>query len=182
MIHSSLGCLNELYKSICGRECIITGELGCNIGKTSKEIIHYVAERHGLFVAIDWFQGSEGTKCGIIDPAEFKKNLKGYMDYIRLIEKKSADAVKEIEDETFDLFCIDADHRYHCIKEDLELWYPKVKPGGVFCGHDYESETYDENFIEVDFVKGVHHGVTKAVNEKFGIPFHKDRMWWINKK
>jgi hypothetical protein len=32
---------------------------------------------------------------------------------------------------------IDADHSYAGVKEDLAGWWPHVRPGGLFCGHDY---------------------------------------------
>ena len=35
-------------------------------------------------------------------------------------------------------FCyIDGDHSYEGVKKDIELFYPKVKHGGVLCGHDF---------------------------------------------
>lgn len=41
----------------------------------------------------------------------------------------------------------DARHDYCGVAEDLELWWPKVKPGGIFAGHDY---------IDAAGVKAVH--------------------------
>jgi hypothetical protein len=36
-----------------------------------------------------------------------------------------------------DFIYIDANHAYDFVKEDIECWYPKVKPGGWVMGHDY---------------------------------------------
>jgi len=36
-----------------------------------------------------------------------------------------------------DLLYIDGDHRRPAIDVDIELWFPKVKPGGVIAFHDY---------------------------------------------
>ena len=49
----------------------------------------------------------------------------------------SFDVVKEFPDEYFDFIFIDADHTYEGCKGDILDWYPKVKKGGVLCGHDY---------------------------------------------
>lgn len=46
-----------------------------------------------------------------------------------------------------DLVFIDASHAEEDVRSDIELWRPKVRQGGVLCGHDY----------------GVFEGVTKAV-------------------
>ena len=59
-----------------------------------------------------------------------------------------------------DVVFIDADHSYDACRNDMMLWWPKVKPGGIFCGHDY-----NEN----------HPGVVKAVDEWFG-----DREWFVS--
>jgi predicted O-methyltransferase YrrM len=36
-----------------------------------------------------------------------------------------------------DFIFIDGNHTYQYVKQDLELWYPKIKPGGLFSGDDY---------------------------------------------
>jgi len=79
-----------------------------------------------------------------------KEKFKPFGDKVKLIRKMSIDAVEDIPDGC-DFIYIDANHSYEFVKKDLKLFYPKVKKGGIFCGHDY-------NYIR-------HPGVTKAVNE-----------------
>ena len=67
----------------------------------------------------------------------------------------------------FDFIFIDADHRYSQLSKDIKNFYPKVRHGGLLCGHDFNSGEYDEKYIEEDFVGGIHHGVTKAVVDRF---------------
>lgn len=55
-----------------------------------------------------------------------------------IFKMESVDASKHFEDESLDFVFIDADHTYEGCKADLHAWYPKVKKGGVFSGHDYE--------------------------------------------
>jgi len=52
-----------------------------------------------------------------------------------------------------DFAFIDAQHDYRSVRRDIELWLPKIRTGGLLCGHDY-----DRNFP----------GVVQAVDEKFG--------------
>lgn len=42
-----------------------------------------------------------------------------------------------IPDRSLDFVYIDANHAYDAVLEDLRLWAPKVKVGGVISGHDY---------------------------------------------
>ena len=65
----------------------------------------------------------------------------------------SVEASKRFKDNSIDLIFIDADHAYESIREDIQSWLPKVKKGGIICGHDYS---------------GQEKGVIKAVDELLG--------------
>jgi len=62
-------------------------------------------------------------------------------------------AATEFKDESIGFILIDADHSYGSVKADIEAWWPKIKIGGVMCGHDYDKPHTP--------------GVKKAVDEKF---------------
>jgi hypothetical protein len=49
----------------------------------------------------------------------------------------SEDAAARIEDSSLDFVYLDARHDDASVMHDLELWWPKVRPGGVLAGHDY---------------------------------------------
>ena len=102
----------------------------------------------------------------------FNHNVKrsglGYM--ITPHRKSSVEAAKEFGDNTLSAVFIDAGHSYEDVKADLEAWYPKVKPGGLFAGHDF------------DFAHPVsREGVIPAVREFFkGMPLEVmpyGRVW-----
>ncbi|MBT3237351.1 MAG: class I SAM-dependent methyltransferase [Rhodospirillaceae bacterium] len=76
---------------------------------------------------------------------------------VTLHRKKSTDAVDDFEDGYFDWVYIDGDHTHDAVASDLALFAPKVAPGGMILGHDYNnSERYG---VELNF------GVVEAVNE-----------------
>jgi hypothetical protein len=87
----------------------------------------------------------------------------------KIIRKMSSEAVKNVPDE-LDLVFIDGNHSYEYVKEDIKLWLPKVRAGGILSGHDYDHKLFP--------------GVVKAVDEllqnKVSIGF--DTTWYHIKK
>ncbi|HEX7377224.1 MAG TPA: class I SAM-dependent methyltransferase [Pirellulales bacterium] len=49
----------------------------------------------------------------------------------------SRDAAERFARGSLDFAYIDADHSYEAVREDLRLWYPKVRSGGLLAGHDF---------------------------------------------
>lgn len=72
-----------------------------------------------------------------------KKNLKQYGNRVEMIRETSVDAATKIASITdkaeFDFIFIDGDHSYDATLADCEAYYPLLKNGGLFCGHDYNS-------------------------------------------
>jgi len=64
--------------------------------------------------------------------ASFAKNLR-----VRIHRLRSADAAPLFPDEHFDWIYIDGDHSYEAVIQDLRLWHPKIKKGGLLAGDDY---------------------------------------------
>jgi Methyltransferase domain len=70
---------------------------------------------------------------------------------VRVHREMSVDAATAFDDASFDWVYVDGDHTYDAVKSDLELYRPKVKPGGLICGDDYGSDRWP--------------GVARAVDE-----------------
>lgn len=64
-----------------------------------------------------------------------KENLKSYN--ARLIKKLSMEAVGDVELESLDFVYIDGHHGYEYVKDDIEEWGKRVRPGGIISGDDY---------------------------------------------
>lgn len=54
---------------------------------------------------------------------------------VAFIRELSVTASKRFEPSSLDIVYIDANHM--TAAEDIEVWWPKVKPGGWMTGHDY---------------------------------------------
>jgi hypothetical protein len=81
---------------------------------------------------------------------EMLNRVAPYGDRISILNITSEQAARVFPDNTFDYIYIDGNHKYEAVKKDLEAWYPKVKKGGIFAGHDFTKP---------------HLGVAKAVKE-----------------
>ncbi len=54
-----------------------------------------------------------------------------------LLRLHSAVAARMFADGFFDFIYIDAEHTYGMVSQDIRLWWPKVRPGGILAVHDY---------------------------------------------
>jgi predicted O-methyltransferase YrrM len=86
---------------------------------------------------------------------------------LSMVRQTSEKAALAVADKSQDFVFIDADHRYEAVLHDINLWRPKVRSGGLLCGHD--------------FCDGWP-GVVSAVRESFGDGGLYDRestIWFV---
>ncbi len=138
-------------------------EIGVNKADFSKVILK-TSNLSKIYLLDAWMEmSSEEGKGWINIPQKeqddmYNKVVIDMMKYgsrVEIIRDKSLEAVKRFDDGFFDFIYIDANHDYKHAKEDVEAWYPKVKEGGIFAGHDY----LDGAFRRVTY------GVKSAVDE-----------------
>jgi hypothetical protein len=79
----------------------------------------------------------------------------------------------------FDFVYLDADHTYKGAAKDIELWYPKVRSGGILSGHDYKNKR-----IRPGIVCGVVQAVDEFVSKnklEFTIGHGRCPSWFVLK-
>jgi len=167
-------------------------EIGCWTGDTTKEYAPTVKENNGEIVVIDWFNGNYNieqnhhhgyrpeNKYSIKN--EFIKYIgKEFLDIVVIIDGNSQDKkiIDSIPNGYFDIIFIDGSHFYQDVKNDIINYMPKVKDGGILCGHDFEdievANTFSIEELRKDYItrnvngtgKGYHPGVIQAVYDVF---------------
>jgi len=70
---------------------------------------------------------------------EMYKRVNAFLDKVVFITRDATLASTLFPDEFFDFVYIDGNHDYECVKSDIKTWLPKVKPGGVLGGHDFDT-------------------------------------------
>jgi hypothetical protein len=67
----------------------------------------------------------------------------GNKDKVIFLECDSSEASHLIKDEELDFIFIDVCVEQHQVFEELIRWYPKVKKGGIFAGHDWTAPSVE---------------------------------------
>lgn len=143
---------NSNYYSSKSREEIIPNILNANkldgigveIGVFKGEFSKHILNNWGgtLYMVDPWrelddYIDSSNHKNHGSAYSETMESIKGFEDRAIMIRALSSQAVDLFEDESLDFIYIDGNHSYNSVKEDMELWYPKLKKDGLFAGHDY---------------------------------------------
>ena len=159
----------EICKEYLYEGDLIGCEIGVQCGNNAISILENMPNLVKLHLIDSYSRSSEER----ID--ELTKMLSSRYEKIEWHIKPSSDAVKDFDDDYFDFVYVDGGHRYQTVKDDLELYWPKIKTGGVFCGHDYSLSGKKFGNVQVD----------KAVNEfayNNGLIIHLHHPdWWIFK-
>jgi len=160
--------LIELIGSLDPHEAICGVEIGVAQGETSESLLRFVPALHLTMVDSWATYGDEhpyrrsGDGCAGLSAEEqsareqtarLRTEFAG--DRRRIIRTESAAAADQFKDASLDFAFIDADHTYEGVRRDIARWWPKIRPGGLFAGHDYDGPR-DRRGIW---------GVAKAVNE-----------------
>ena len=156
----------DIYQALELLNCKVGVEIGVRIGNNFKNLLKNKKFQEGILYGVDcWTEDPERPEINDIKLSQDQLNA----DYLRLVFEYSSvphvkfvrnfsyEASLDFPDEHFDFIYIDAAHDYDSVVEDLNAWWPKLKQGGLFSGHDY--------FPDTRIWRGKECGVYKAVNE-----------------
>ena len=157
--------------------------LGRSMGAMNQFLSDYSNEVHGVKAhdvelhAVDTFSG--GTD-GVHNKMEqlylnvhggnlektFRANMAALKVPVIVHAKPSVEAAKDFADASCDVIFIDGDHSEPAVKADIISWLPKVKPGGVLCGHDID-EPGVANAVNACFDGSVMDAMGRALSDIF---------------
>lgn len=149
---------------------LIGAEIGTFEGENALNMLSHLSIKH-LFLIDSYIEYNEYDHTLGKDVSNAfdicQKRLFKFNEKITFIKKKSSDAIDNIPD-NLDFVYIDGNHAYKYVKSDINLYYPKVKKGGVIGGHDIQSND-------------VQRAVTEFSEQNNLKVYKKYPDWWIIK-
>jgi len=153
------------------KENMVGVEIGSSYGENALDMLKNLSIKK-LYL-IDPYKPYEEENKVLIKHTKgyyvIKRRLEMFRDRVKIIPELSEKAVKSIQN-NLDFVYVDGNHDYKFVKKDIELYWPKLKRGGIMGGHDFLA---------------MHLGVCKAVIEfitKKHVELHGDGIdWWVIK-
>lgn len=178
-------------------------EVGSWKGNTTSILGKIAKEWNGTVYAVDHWRGNNGTwnkdiatKYDVFKIFRNNMEILGLEDTVKPLVMESSSGVGLFKENSLDIVFLDGNHTYQGIKEDISMWLPKVKNGGIICGHDAEKKYTDFNAdirkeIDKSAIEGVdnltgicHPGIAKALYEIFNdryIIYPNSVIWYVEK-
>lgn len=158
---------------ICDREFPLgtAVEIGVAGGHFTKQILATWKTLGKLYAVDSWKHFPEGydDSCNLDQATQdgrYEQIKKDFLDNprVQIIRQLSLVAAKSFVPASVSFIYLDANHSTKAVTTDLEAWWEKLKPGGIFAGHDYAPGN------------GVGYGVKKAVDrfaQEWNLPVHQ---------
>jgi hypothetical protein len=144
---------NDLIKNLTN---LIGNGKGVEIGVFKGEFSNHILNNWGgtLYMIDVWrplgneYEDASNHKEHIDAYQQTMENIKGFEDRGIMIRASSEISANMFQDESLDFIFIDANHAYDFVVDDINLWFSKLKKGGIFSGHDYINMDWynDPNF------------------------------------
>jgi predicted O-methyltransferase YrrM len=151
-------------------------EIGSFLGRST----HYLAtalvnanKENVKVYCVDTFEGStEHSSLNL--PKDFlhifKENLQYFIGRNMVIPCQGRSDSKEIldqfKDESIDYIMVDGAHEYEPVMDDIENWWPKLKPTGTMFGDDYLLESVKQAVsTSLGKLKIEHYGSNQSIEQ-----------------
>src|SRR5260370_4457258 len=141
-------------------DACVMAEVGCYRGEATRIFLRKAAHLTAVDPWKDYVENNPGGGAGPMphmadEEREFDAVVADHPDHVTKRKGTSVDVAASVPDASLDLVYLDGNHEYDEISADVQAWVPKVKPGGLIAGHDYDMQRS---------------GVIRAVLELLGEP------------
>jgi hypothetical protein len=145
-------------------------EIGVWKGRLSTRIANHACVRN-LYLVDPWSVNHMETMTGTRPQRELDKihdDLKEQFKddpRVHILRTVSANAALKVPSD-LDLVFIDANHTYEDCLVDINAWLPKIRPGGILAGDDYNKKRFP--------------GVCRVVNECLPERKISGKVWYVS--
>ena len=174
----------NLLKKYNYSECVGV-EVGCLHGRSSATIAKTIDK--GKLYCIDLWDGRESYDPDYDDNMILLKHLpyKGLKNTLEIFLENTKDITNIIPiqgyspecvsdwNKPIDFIFLDASHENPSDRNNIDFWLPKIKPGGMFLGHDYfEDRIFPDVNTNVEYMEDL-------LKQKVNI-LPKTSIWYFN--
>ena len=170
-------------RTLVGKSNLVGAEIGVGEGANSLNILKNLDirtlycidpyEQFGLGKEYYSTRSDKPEVQSMIGYGTVSTTLSGFEDKVVQLLLTSNEAASKISDKELDFVYIDGDHEYLSVRRDIELYWPKVKIGGLVAGHDYNGKPV-RDAVEDELAKlGVSHESAKIESNR------RTQDWWV---
>ncbi len=133
-------------------------EIGVQDGKYSENILHTWSALSRMILIDPWRSQNHETYVDIANTNNVHQTnslnatlskMSGYSAHVTILRMTSLEASVLFLNNSIDIVYIDALHHFKAVMQDINLWWNKVKPGGLIAGHDYLLDVIHDTIFTV---------------------------------
>lgn len=171
MVRDNCLRLSLQYISSLGWSDIKGAEVGVDIGNHALDMLDYLPGLSHLTLVDPYIDDDKKAETVM---SIFKHMPTTFM------RMRSVEAARFIKDHSLDFVYIDGDHSYKHVIDDLNAWLPKIRIGGVLCGHDYAGGHCPDVYNAVnDFANDKNLYLRSKIHPLHCVETLGDMDWWI---
>ena len=146
--------MREVFKQLLTKKNLIGCEIGVQNGENAQELLNnlsintiYLVDQWKAYTEVNQEEKDMGyTNQKIVNRWKYSTiNRFDKNKQVVIIIGNSDKTSYLFNTEILDFVYIDANHRFKNVYEDLVNWYPSLKRGGLFCGHDITHKYFGED-------------------------------------
>ena len=113
--------------------------------------------QNGKLIRLEEFKDEGQVWNHRANEKKFRQEAEQWGDRIKIIKGRSMNVINQIADESMDFIFHDSDHSYPFVKNEIQAYLPKLKPGGYSIGDDYNWTPVKRSVREAF---GLNYGIT----------------------